>query len=280
MPWLKALPTWMAVNNCNFSSPTALTDAYTGQPYTGGALNVGDYTDIEGDDLAKSVSNLANGILYSGRYRFVQVDSSATAANVKTGTIGYLRNGYRVDSVRILTAGTGQTNGTYTISGTGGGGSGASVTIVISGGAITSAVVASSGSGYVTAPTFTVAQGGTPGTLGAQLNSTMNVVTSADQAVAGFGPGTAKAVVFLNAVTPGNYGFVQELGIATVLGTGTIGAGNSPGGYANLASTNDGTVSTTAATGSPIGTTVGRAIDTPIASNLFKIVITQPTVQG
>lgn len=64
-----------------------------------------------------------------------------------------------------FTAGSGQTNGTYVINGSGGGGSGAQVQIVIAGGAITSATVISPGKGYTGTPTFTVAAGGTPGTL-------------------------------------------------------------------------------------------------------------------
>ena len=50
----------------------------------------------------------------------------------------------------------------------------------------------------------------------------MNVITSADLAIgtasagnAGIGP--VHPVVFLNTITPGNFGFIQELGVATVL---------------------------------------------------------------
>lgn len=277
MPWLKALPTWLAVNNCNFSSPTALTDQYTGQPYTGGQINVGDYTDLD-NETAASLSYTTNGTLFAGRYRYVQVDSSATAAYVKTGTVGYLRKGTSVSSVRITGAGTGQTNGTYSIAGVGGGGVGALVSVTIAGGLVTQATVVQGGYGYATEPTFTISEGGTPGTLQAQLNSTPNLVTSYDQAVSnGFGPGAVRQVVFLNAITPGNYGFVQEDGIATVLGNGTIGTA-AEGNWVN--STTGGTVNATAANGSPIGATIGKAIDLPLASNLFKIYLTAAGVCG
>jgi hypothetical protein len=43
----------------------------------------------------------------------------------------------------------------------------------------------------------------------------MNMVTSYDQAI---GVAGLRPVVFLNSITPGNYCFVQELGVATVLG--------------------------------------------------------------
>lgn len=278
MPWLKALPTWLAVNNCNFSSPTALTDQYTGQPYTGGQINVGDYTDFD-NDTAASLSYTANGILFAGRYRYVQVDSSATAANVKTGTVGYLRKGTSVASVQITGAGTGQTNGTYSIAAVGGGGVGALVTVVIAGGLVTQATVAQGGYGYATEPTFTISEGGTPGTLQAQLNSTPNLVTSYDQAVSnGFGPGYVRQVVFLNSITPGNYGFVQEDGIATVLGNATIGTGAAEGNW--VESTTGGTVNAPSATTSPVLATIGKAIDLPLASLLFKIYLTAAGICG
>lgn len=75
-----------------------------------------------------------------------------------------------VSSIAILSPGTGQTNGTFNISGSGGGGTGAEVQIVIAGGVITTATVTAGGSGYTSAPTFTVAVGGTPGTLAATLS--------------------------------------------------------------------------------------------------------------
>ncbi len=278
MPWLKALPTWLAVNNCNFATPTGLTDPITGQPYTGGALNAGDYTDFNNEEAAQ-VSDTANGILFEGRYRFLQVDSSATAANVKTGTVGYLKNGSTMKTVEVLTAGTGQTNGSFNVNAdtNSGGGVGAIINVVIAGGLVTGATVVNGGFGYVTPPTFTIAEGGTPGTVAAQLDSSVNLVTSADMA-ANYGSGAVRPVVFLNAITPGNFGFVQELGTATVLGKSTV--SGSAGDYVNAVLTDSGVVTTTAASGSPIGSTIGRAIDKPQASVTFKALLTGPVVQG
>ena len=141
MPLLQTLPTWLAINACNDTSPTGMTDLRTGNPLYGGALNLGDYFDIN-DSEAKNASYVTNGTLYSGRYRRVQVDSGATSGNVKTGTIGLM------------------------------------------------------------------VAGGQP---------KLNLVTSYDKGIQG-----AHVVVFLNVVTPGNYCFVQELGIAGVLGGATI----------------------------------------------------------
>ena len=280
MPWLKALPTYLAVNNLNTSSPVYNVDVNTGQPLTGGGLNVGDYTDFD-NETAANLSYTNNGILFAGRYRFVQVDSSATAANVKTGAIGYLQNGKSVSTVRITGAGTGQTNGTYSIAGVGGGGTGALISVTIAGGLVTVATVVQGGYGYVTPPTFTIAEGGTPGTVAAQLSSSPNVVTSYDQAVTnGFGPGVVRPVVFLNSITPGNYGFVQEDGIATVLGQSGAFTDNPPHTGDWIDSTTAGVVNARAASNGPIGATVGKAIDLPLQSNLFKIYLTAAGVCG
>lgn len=89
MPFLPTLPTWLAVNACNFTSPTGLTDLRTSLPQYGGALNLGDYFDFT-EAEANQVSDTAIGTLHTGRYRFVNVDSQATAANVKTGTVGLM----------------------------------------------------------------------------------------------------------------------------------------------------------------------------------------------
>ena len=276
MPYIRAFPTWVTLNSANYTTSTGMQDPVTGQPEPGGALNVGDYADLTNQEAYENC-NPANGLLFEGRYRYVQVDSSATAANVKTGTIGYLRAGGSSGSVKtvvIATAGSGQTNGTYQITGVGGGGTGAVVQVVIAGGVITNASVITGGYGYVGVPTFTVAYGGTPGTLAAQLDSSPNMVTSYDQAVA-YGS-AVRPVAFLNSITPGNYGFVQELGTATVLAGGTLTSATS-NAYVNA--TTAGVVDTTVSTGSPIGTTVGRAIDLPVVNALFKCYLTGPVVQ-
>jgi hypothetical protein len=89
MPFQPTLPTWLALNACNDTSPTGFTDLRTGQVVYAGGLNLGDYFDLTNGEAA-NLSYTTNGILYEGRYRRVQVDSGATAANVKTGTIGLM----------------------------------------------------------------------------------------------------------------------------------------------------------------------------------------------
>ena len=84
-----------------------------------------------------------------------------------TCTVGTVNQ--EVTGVNIQSAGSLQTDGTYNIAGTGGGGTGAEVQIVITGGIITSAIVTAPGSNYTSSPTFTVAEGGTPGVLAAVI---------------------------------------------------------------------------------------------------------------
>jgi len=275
MPLQQALPTWLAINNMNNQSPSGMTDPITGQAYQGGGLNLGDYFDLTNGEAANA-SYTNNGILYAGRYRYVQVDSGATASNVKTGTIGYIRAGGTsgtVKSVVIATAGSAQTAGTYTVFATvsSGGGSGASISVTVTAaGTVTATpVVITAGSGYVSAPTFTLAAGGTPATFSAQLDTTPNIVTSYDQTTATNTTAVAvRPVVYLNSITPGNYGFIQELGTATVLGNATQ-AQTATGSYCNA--NTGGTITTTVASGSPIGSTIGVALDAPVASALFKV---------
>ncbi|MGC9293308.1 MAG: hypothetical protein ACP5EP_11410, partial [Acidobacteriaceae bacterium] len=88
----------------------------------------------------------------------------------RSGTCNVVGVSQEVTAISIDEPGASQTNGTYTISASGGGGTGATVQIVISGGIITSASVTAGGSGYTSVPTFTVAEGGTPGTLTATIS--------------------------------------------------------------------------------------------------------------
>lgn len=273
MPLTPSLPTWAAWNNANFTSASGLTDMASGQPVNAGGLDLGDYFDATNGE-ASNASYSANGRLYSGRYRLVQVDSGATAANVKTGTIGYLAAGGASGVVRgvvITNAGTGATAGTYTIPATlgSGGGSGAVIQVTVAvNGTITAASVVNTGFGYTTVPSFSLTTTGTTGgTIAAQLGTSSNTVTSYDQAVPQVTGVPVRPVVFLNAITPGNFGFIQELGTATVLAGAAL-TSATVGAFVNTAT--GGVVNTTVSSGSPIGATIGVAIDLPIVNTLFK----------
>ena len=77
----------------------------------------------------------------------------------------------------INTAGSGQTPGSYLVNGSGGGGTGAQalITVNANGTVILPPVVVNQGSGYTSAPTFTLAAGGTPATFTATLNATVTI---------------------------------------------------------------------------------------------------------
>jgi len=70
-----------------YSSPSGLTDIRTGAPYQMGGLYPGTYFDLTEAEAQALSSNL-----HTGRYRFVQIDSAATAANIKQGTIGLMKS--------------------------------------------------------------------------------------------------------------------------------------------------------------------------------------------
>jgi hypothetical protein len=278
MPLTPSLPTWLAWNNANFTSPTGLTDAYNGQPVAAGGLNLGAYFDATNAEAANA-SFSVNGKLYAGRYRLVQVDSGATAANVKTGTIGYLAAGGgsgTVKTVVITNAGTGATVGTYTIAATIGSGAGSGAVIQVTVGAagtITAVSVLNSGFGYSSVPTFSLtATGTTGGAVVAQLDSSPNAVTSFDQASPTAITGVpVRPVVFLNAITPGNYGFIQELGTATVLGSATFGGTATVGGVVQPRASSGGTVEAPTVATAVLNTSIGLALDLPLVNNLFKV---------
>jgi hypothetical protein len=278
MPLVQGFPTWKNMNSVNSTSASGQTDNMTGQPYYGDGLYPGIYFDLTNAEAAAS-SNLSTGLLFGGRYRYVQVDSGATAANVKTGTVGFIRSGSQVSSVVVITQGSGQTVGTYQVAATvgSGGGSGAVIQVVVTASNAITVTVLNGGFGYVSAPTFTLATGGTPGTVQALLNISQNIVTSADVALsasttaAAVGP--IHPVVFLNAITPGNYGFVQEGGVATVIVQNTSATQTAQQFAIVQSSSPNGTMAPSSATYGPFA--IGNILDplptTPPAGTPFKI---------
>lgn len=66
-----------------YTSPSGMTDLRTGLPYQAGGLMPGDYF-----DLTEQEAQALGSALHSGRYRFIQLDTAAVAANVGQGKIG------------------------------------------------------------------------------------------------------------------------------------------------------------------------------------------------
>lgn len=92
MPLNQTLPiASLTINACNDATESGLNNPITGAPYYTGLVQ-GDYFDLTNKE-ASDLSYLTNGKLYAGRYRRVQVDSGATASNVKVGTIGLMPAG-------------------------------------------------------------------------------------------------------------------------------------------------------------------------------------------
>lgn len=280
MPLQQILPTWLAWNNANFPTQSGLEDLRTQQDFPAGGLNLGDYFDAT-EKEANACSFLPVGLLHWGRYRLVQVDSGATAANVQTGTVGCARQGTFVQGCVVANPGSGGTPGTYNLAipPGNGGGSGAVIQVVVgSAGAIVFAGVLQGGFNYILPPAvpLTSIPGLTSAIVAAQLNFTANVVTSLDvgyarAVAAGSGNGPPpRPVIFLNPIAPGNFGFVQELGLATVRGftnLAAVGVGISSMMYGQLAT---GTMTTAA---SATSLAVGLNVDVAYPSALFKVVI-------
>ena len=209
MPQQQALPAWVVLNAANDTAASGMSDVYTGFPYNAGGLNLGDYFDLTSAEAYRNCKP-STGILYCGRYRRIQVDSGATAANVKTGTIGLLAS---------------QAAASQDI-----------------------------------------------GNIGGALPVTMNVVTSYDKAIGN--SSSLRPVIFLNTITPGNFGWVQELGVATVL-SGSLTNASGPGGAVVSAANGlaDTPAGATQPTWTAITTMIGCAYDIPKANGLFRILM-------
>jgi hypothetical protein len=70
-----------------YTSPSGLIDTRTGYPYYAGGLIVGGYFDL----TEAEAQAYGRAQLHEGRYRFVQIDSGATASNIVQGSIGLMK---------------------------------------------------------------------------------------------------------------------------------------------------------------------------------------------
>lgn len=258
-----------------YTSPTGLTDIRTGLTELGGGMNVGDYVDLTEAEAQSWSPNL-----HAGRYRFVQLATAATAANIKQGTPVGFGTPTTVGQVAISTLGSGQTAGTYLVNSSASGGTTLAVAQVVigAGGTITSATLVSAGAGFTSTPTFTVAAGGTPGTILAQLALSENFVTSFDASALSLNSvrGVFLAPVTAAQITAGAFVFIQEQGIATVFVT--TATNTAPG--CTAATVTAGVVTTaTETTAHPIGL-LGLTLDVAAASTLVRVELNLPVRQG
>lgn len=273
------------LNNSNDTSPSGFSNTYTGYQTNAGGLVLGDMFDCDNQFaysqsyFSQLTNSFPNGILFQGRYRRVQVAAGATAADVGRGKACYVTPGVSLFGALVLTQGSGQTVGTYTVAGSGGGGTGAIIQIsVLTATTVSTPIVVAAGSGYTSAPTFTIPSGGTPATVQAQMSyepyivspfSTSGVITSEPRGL------------FLNSITPGNYGWIQENGIASFLvdstaGTATAGVTLTPITPSTVPGAFRGVIATTA----PPTSSFGTAIDALVASQYVRGVMNIPVWNG
>ena len=261
-----------------YPSESGLVDIRTGQPYVGGGLYQGAVAELTAAEAA-SLTPPGQPAVYGGRYRFVAIDPGATAANLGFGKVVGWCPGLTLGQVSILTAGSGQTPGTYTATASAGG---AVIQYTISGaGALASVSLLNQGSyaSNASLPTFTIAAGGTPGTVAAQWTLDQNTITSADISTSGLG---ARGVILGGPPTAADlanpaYAWIIENGKTNVLGNASIGSGAAVGKWVN--SNNDGTV-TAASANTFTSLTLGYALDVPQASALFRVELTLPNFGG
>lgn len=114
------------------------------------------------------IDNIFPALSTSGAYEVTATPSGVGARQnwslFWSGVLG------TVASVAQNAAGTGQTPGTYIVNATGGGGVGAQISVVVATATTLGTItVLNAGRGYTSAPTFTLASGGTPATLTATL---------------------------------------------------------------------------------------------------------------
>jgi len=261
-----------------YTSSTGQQDPITGAQYLGTDFQSNYYADLSNDDV-KLWNNQFGTTLHGGRYRIVQLNTAATAADLfSNGPVGW-SFGTSVQSVTFL-AGSGYTSGTYNISSTFSAGQVAAVAQVVVGatGTIISANIVSGGSGFLVSaiPTFalTALGAGSGGSVVAQLSTTGGEVTSYD-ATAISATALVRGILITNPpptaaqVLAGAWIVIQESGIANVLVTsGAVAAGSQAIGVTG------GTVTVQASAYS--AAEIGHTLDPSVVGETIRVVLTLP----
>lgn len=271
---------WLGGPAAIYPTSTGQQDPITQLPYLGTDFQNGYFADLSyADAQVWNRSYVPPSPYGPGRYRIVKIASDAVVADILPNQPVGWALGSAVGSV-AFTAGTGYTNGTYSISSSASGSQVAAVAqVVVSGGAIISASLVSGGSGFVTSsvPTFalTALGGGSGGALTAQLVASGGVVTSLSsvavsvtslvRGIALCNPGPTQAQV-----TAGAWIIIQELGIAPVLIT--TATSTTSGAQANAVS--GGTVATVTAAYSALK--IGWALTAPVAGQVSPVLLDLP----
>lgn len=137
----------------------------------------------EGASEAETLANVIGGIhpvtgAYEGVQAFAGADSSVGFVPKILIAPGFTHQRVQgaVTSVGLTANGTGYTGATVAI--TGGGGSGATATAVLSGGKVTGITLTDNGTGYTSAPTVTITGDGTGATATAAIGPYRNAVVA------------------------------------------------------------------------------------------------------
>lgn len=271
---------WLQGPAAIYPTSTGQQDVRTLLPYLGTDFQSSYFADLsQADAQVWNQQYVFSAPLNGGRYRIVKIASDAVAADITPNNPVGWALGSAVGSLGF-NAGSGYTNGTYTVSSTFSAGQVAAVAqLVVSGGLIISALLVSGGSGFLTTapPTFslTALGGGTGGVVTAQLVASGADVTSLSS-VAVSNTSLVRGIALCNPgptsaqITAGAWIIIQELGIAPVL----IGTATSTTAGAQVIGVTGGTANTQANAYGPLE--IGRALTPPVAGQIIPVLMTLP----
>lgn len=145
---------------------------------------------VEATQRASLIGGVAGDGSYTGSKAFLAAQSTVGVKPRLLIAPGFTHQRVTdgVSSLVILNAGAGYTDGTYTANATGGAGTGATATVTVEGGIVTTVGVATPGYGYTAAPTFALPAGAGAGTtvatFTAEVGATANAIVSNLQGIA------------------------------------------------------------------------------------------------
>lgn len=263
-----------------YTSPSGMQSQVTNAPYLGGTLSEGDYCDLQANEAAEWNTRFGSN-LFPGRYRFVRISPRATAANIGFGKPAGWGLAQSVGQVVLSAAGSGGTDGTYTITSSAAGGTAATAQATVSGGVISGVQLVYPGANMTSVPTFGLTEitGLSGGSVLAQMADGPNFVSSFDSSCAELsdvrGVWVTSSITAAQ-VTAGAWGVIQEQGVGNVLVTT---ATNTAAGVALAATTGAAVTSTTPATAIPVGF-FGYSLDLTAASTIVRAVLKITAQQG
>lgn len=135
-----------------------------------------------GATTAETIANIAGDGISTGVSAFLQAGPLLGYTPRLLAAPGFTsQSATGVSALTITNAGSGYANGTFDLEASGGGGSGFTGNVTVSGGQITAVAITNPGSGYVSAPTISLANltGGTGGAVTAAIDTVANAAVAA-----------------------------------------------------------------------------------------------------